>query len=76
MKDLRQKEKGAAEDEIRQLHYLNGHEFEQTLGDSGDQNVVPKPQWEFSAFLYHILLHFTSLLLFSTNCKNRHVLLH
>ena len=47
-----------------------------TLGDSGDQNVVPKLQWEFSAFLYHILLHFTSHLLFSTNCKNRHVLLH
>ena len=31
-KDWRQKEKGAAEDEmVRQPHQLNGHEFEQTL---------------------------------------------
>ena len=35
-KDWRQKEKGAAEDKmVRQHHQLNGHEFEQTLGDSG-----------------------------------------
>ena len=34
-KDWRQKEKRAAEDEmVRQHHWLNGHEFEQTLGDS------------------------------------------
>ena len=32
------KEKGAAEDEIVGWHHqLNGHEFEQTLGDSGGQ---------------------------------------
>ena len=37
-KDGRQKEKGVAEDEIvRNHHQLNGHEFEQTLGDSGGQ---------------------------------------
>ena len=37
-KDWRQKEKGVAEDEIvRQHHLLNGHEFEQTLGDSEGQ---------------------------------------
>ena len=37
-KDLRQKEKGLPEDEIDiWYHQLNGHEFEQTLGDSGDQ---------------------------------------
>ena len=35
-KDWGQKEKGAAEDEmVRQHHWLNGHEFEQTPGDSG-----------------------------------------
>ena len=34
-KDLWQKDKGVAEDEIvRQHHWLNGHEFKQTLGDS------------------------------------------
>ena len=31
--------KGAAEDEmVRQYHRLNGHEFVQTLGDSGGQS--------------------------------------
>ena len=35
-KDRRQEEKGAAEDEMVVWHHrLNGHEFEQTLGDSG-----------------------------------------
>ena len=35
-KDWRQKEKGAAEDEkVRQHHWLNGHELEQTVGDGG-----------------------------------------
>ena len=34
-KDWRQKEKGAAEDEMVGWHHrLSGHEFEQTLGDS------------------------------------------
>ena len=34
-KDWRQKEKGAAEDEMVEWHHwLNGHEFEQALGDS------------------------------------------
>ena len=33
--DWRQEEKGATEDEmIGWHHWLNGHEFEQTLGDS------------------------------------------
>ena len=41
-KDWRQKEKGAVEDEIvRQHHGLNGHEFEQTLGDSEGQTGKP-----------------------------------
>ena len=35
-KDWRQKEKGMAEDGIvREHHWLNGHEFEQTTGESG-----------------------------------------
>ena len=35
-KDWRQKEEGAKEDEmVRQHPWLNGHEFEQTPGDSG-----------------------------------------
>ena len=35
MKDGRQNEKRRAEDElVRQYHRLNGHEFEQTPGDS------------------------------------------
>ena len=37
----RQKEKGEIEDEmIRQYHGLSGHEFEQTLGDSGRQRSL------------------------------------
>ena len=37
-KDGRQKEKGAAEDEVVGRHHcLNGHEYEQTPGDSGGQ---------------------------------------
>ena len=39
-KDWRQKEKGAAEDEmVRWHHRLNGHEFKQTQGDSGGQET-------------------------------------
>ena len=35
-KDWRQKEKRAAENEmVRQQHWLNGNQFEQTLGDTG-----------------------------------------
>ena len=38
-KDLRQK--WAADDEmVRWYHQLNGHEFEQTLGDSGGQRIL------------------------------------
>ena len=40
-KDERQKEKGAAEDEMVGWHYqLNGHEFEQTPGDSDGQGSL------------------------------------
>ena len=40
-KDGRQKENGVAEDEIVRYHHpLNGHEFEQTLGDSGGQRSL------------------------------------
>ena len=39
--DWRQKEKGMAEDEIVEWHHwFNGHEFEQTLGDSGGQGSL------------------------------------
>ena len=39
--DLRQKEKRAAEDEmVRWYHRLNGHEFEQSLGDSEGQRSL------------------------------------
>ena len=37
-KDLRQEQKGMTEDEmVGRHHQLNGHEFEQTLGDSEGQ---------------------------------------
>ena len=37
-KDWRQKKKEMAEDEtVREHRWLNGHEFEQTLGDSEGQ---------------------------------------
>ena len=37
-KQVKQKEKGAAEDEmVREHHRLNGHEFTQTPGDSEGQ---------------------------------------
>ena len=40
-KDWRQKEKGLTEDEIVLLHHqLNGHQFEQTLGDSEGQGSL------------------------------------
>ena len=40
-KDLRQKEKGAAKDEmIRWHHWLNGHGFEQSLGASKGQGSL------------------------------------
>ena len=40
-KDWGQKEKGAAEDEMVGWHHrLNGHEFEQTLGDSEGQGSL------------------------------------
>ena len=39
--DWRQQEKGAADDEmIRQHHQLNGHEFEQTPGNSAEQGSL------------------------------------
>ena len=46
----RQKEKGVAEEEleVRQHHCLNGHEFEQTLGDSeGQGNVACCSTWSY-----------------------------
>ena len=40
-KDWRQKEKGAAEDEmVKWHHWLSGHEFEQILGDSEGQGSL------------------------------------
>ena len=40
-KDWRQEEKGATEDEmVGWHHWLNGHEFEQTLGDSEGQGSL------------------------------------
>ena len=40
-KDWRQKEKGEAEDEmIRQHHWINGHQYEQTPGDSEGQGSL------------------------------------
>ena len=46
-KDWRQKEKGAAENEmVRKHHQDKGREFEQTLGDSGGQgNLVGCSPW-------------------------------
>ena len=46
-KDQGQKKKRAAEDEmVGQHHQLNGHEFEQTLGDSeGQGNLVCYSPW-------------------------------
>ena len=41
-KDSRQEEKGMTEDEIVEWHHqLQGHEFEQTLGDSEGQTGKP-----------------------------------
>ena len=40
-KDWRQKDKGATENEMVGWHHqLNGHEFEQTLGDTGGQKIL------------------------------------
>ena len=46
-KDWRLKEKGATEDEmVRRNHWLNGHEFEQTQGDSeGQRSMVGYSPW-------------------------------
>ena len=41
LKEKRQKEKGATKDEmVSQHHWLNGHEFEQTPGDSRGQRSL------------------------------------
>ena len=40
-KDWKKEERGVAEDEmVGWYHQLNGHEFEQTLGDSGGQRSL------------------------------------
>ena len=49
-KDWRQKEKGATKDEMVGWHYeINGHESEQTLGDSEEQEGLescsPTKNW-------------------------------
>ena len=46
-KDWRRKDKGAAEDEmVRWHHWLNGREFEQTLGDNeGQGSLVCCSSW-------------------------------
>ena len=48
-KGKKQKEKGAANDEmVRQHNQLNGHEFEQTLGDSkGQGNLACCSLWGY-----------------------------
>ena len=44
-KDWRQEEKGATEDEMIEWHrWLNGHEFEQTLGDTKGLGSLGMPQ--------------------------------
>ena len=57
-KDWRQKEKGAAEEEIiGQRPWLNGHEFEAILGDSGGQrNLVWMLQPMGSQWFQHNLV--------------------
>ena len=41
VKDWRQEEKGMTEDEmVGWHHWLNGHEFEQALGDGGGQGIL------------------------------------
>ena len=47
-KDWGQEEKGTTEDEmVGQHHWLNGHEFEQTLGDSeGQRSLVCCSSWD------------------------------
>ena len=46
-KDWRQEEKGMTEDKMaRPHHWLNGHEFEQTLGDGEEEGrLVPYSPW-------------------------------
>ena len=41
LEEIESKRRGAAEDEmVRQHHKLNGHESEQTLGDSGGERSL------------------------------------
>ena len=45
-KEWQEKEKGAAENEmVRYHHWLNGHEFEQTMGDSGQRSLACCTPW-------------------------------
>ena len=63
-KDWRPKEKRAAEDEMVRQHYqFNGHEFEQTLGDSGGQSLG----W---ATVPGVTKNWTQLSLWATTIKN------
>ena len=52
-KDWRQEEKGVTEDEMVGWHHrLNGHEFEQALGDSeGQRSLVCCSPWGYKEFL-------------------------
>ena len=68
-KDWRQQEKRAAEDKLITYHYeLNGHEFEQTLGDSEGQGSlawkkihgVAKSRTQLSDWTTTTLLHLMS----------------
>ena len=49
-RDWRQEQKGTTEDEmVRWHHQLNGHEFEQIMGDSvGQGSLVGNSPWDCS----------------------------
>ena len=83
-KDWRREEKGTIEDEIVGWHHwLNGHEFEQTLGDCEGQRslvcavcVVTKGQirlsdWTTKYILYKIYIHISLLVRFRMYSTSR-----
>ena len=69
-KDWRQEEKGMPEDEmVGWYHWLNGHEFEQALGDGeGQGSLVYRSPWGHKESNTTEQLNWTELDSFRENC--------
>ena len=82
-KDWRQEEKGNTEDEMfGRHHHLNGHEFEETLGDGEGQgslvcfspwNWTQLRDWTTTAAIWCLFFSFWFISLYMTDCTSIHI---